>query len=139
MSFLLICSNMYNLLINKLYILRGNLYICPHNRKVCVTMVILFYPATRAHVHFTSAIIVCYCRQLQALARPGGWGVLNSSVQLESLGPVQLPLVIFTFDVKFSVNLHLLETSVSSLHPSRYCCGHFQFISGNSEQIKNFW
>ena len=34
-------------------ILLGNLYICPHNRKVFVRMVILFYPATSARVHFT--------------------------------------------------------------------------------------
>ena len=48
------CSNnMYDLSINKLYILLGNLYICPHNRKVFVRMVILFYPATSARVHFT--------------------------------------------------------------------------------------
>ena len=40
-------SNMYNLSINKLCILRGNLYICPHNCIVCVRMVISFYPATR--------------------------------------------------------------------------------------------
>ena len=53
--FLLITSsnNMYDLSINKLYILLGNLYICPHNRKVFVRMVILFYPATSARVHFT--------------------------------------------------------------------------------------
>ena len=46
------CSNMYNLWINKLYILQGNLYISPHNRKVCVRMVILCYPATRPRMHF---------------------------------------------------------------------------------------
>ena len=50
-------SNMYNLSINelctRLSILRGNLYICPHNCIVCVRMVISFYPATRIHVHFS--------------------------------------------------------------------------------------
>ena len=48
-------SNMYNLSINELCtsILRGNLYICPHNCIVCVRMVISFYPATRIHVHFS--------------------------------------------------------------------------------------
>ena len=51
--FSVVCSNMYNVSINELYILRGNLYICAHNRKVCVRMIIVFYPATRARVHFT--------------------------------------------------------------------------------------
>ena len=46
-------SNMYNLSINELCILRGNLYICPHNCIVCVRMVISFYPATRIHVHIS--------------------------------------------------------------------------------------
>ena len=51
-------SNMYNLSINELCtsILRGNLYICPHNCIVCVRMVISFYPATRIHVHFSHEV-----------------------------------------------------------------------------------
>ena len=53
-------SNMYNLSINELCtsILRGNLYICPHNciLVVCVRMVISFYPATRIHVHFSHEV-----------------------------------------------------------------------------------
>ena len=95
-------SNMYNLSINELCILRGNLYICPHNCIVCVRMVISFYPATRDSRAFQSRSCdhSVPLRQLQALARPGGLGVLNSSVPLESLGPVQLPLFIFTFEVK---------------------------------------
>ena len=51
-------SNMYNLSISELCtsILRGNLYICPHNCIVCVRMVISFYPATRIHVHFSHEV-----------------------------------------------------------------------------------
>ena len=93
-------SNMYNLSINELYILRGNLYIFPHNRIVCVRMVILFYPATRARVHFMKCDHSVLLPPASGAGRPGGLGVLNSSVPLESLGPVQLPLVIFTFEVK---------------------------------------
>ena len=63
-------SNMYNLSINELCILRENMYICPHNCIVCVRMVISFYPATRTHVHFShevrGAIILC-------LAGPARW------------------------------------------------------------------
>ena len=78
------------------------MYIFPHNCIVCVRMVISFYPATRSHVHF-SREVRSFCATAPASGRSGagaGLGVLNSSVPLESLGPVQLPLFIFTFEVK---------------------------------------
>ena len=72
LSFFVDCSNMYNWSINELYILLGNLYICSHNRKVCVRMVILFYPATRACVHFTRCDH-CVLLPLTSGAGPARW------------------------------------------------------------------
>ena len=51
--FLLIVAIICTIYRSTNFILLGNLYICPHNRKVFVRMVILFYPATSARVHFT--------------------------------------------------------------------------------------
>ena len=61
---------MYNLSFNKLCILRGNMYICPHNCIVCVRMVISFYPAIRIHVHFSHEVR-SFCATAPASGRSG--------------------------------------------------------------------
>ena len=130
---------MYDLSINKLYILLGNLYICPHNRKVFVRMVILLYPATSARVHFTKCNHCATAASFRRWLAPVVGAFLTVAYRWSSWGPVQLTLVIFTFDVNILRKFTSFGTSVSSLHPWRYCCGHFQFIRGNSDEITNFW
>ena len=97
-------SNMYNLSINELCtsILRGNLYICPHNCIVCVRMVISLYPATRAHMHFSHEVR-SFCATAASFRRwpgPVVWAFLTVACRWGRWDRVQLPLVIFTFDVK---------------------------------------
>ena len=142
MSFLLnIYSNMYNSSINELCILRGNLYISPHNCIVCVRMVLSFYPATRTHVPFHK--VRSFCATAASFRRwPGPviWAFLNSSVPLGvAEHRSSCPSLSSLLRSKFYVNFNLLGTSVSSLHHSRYRFRHFPFISGNKEQIKHFW
>ena len=132
-------SNMYNLSINELCILRGNMYIFPHNCIVCVRMVISFYPATRSHVHF-SREVRSFCATAPASGRSGagaGLGVLNSSVPLESLGPVQLPLFIFTFEVKMLRKFKSFGNQCK-LTPS-FEVSLSAEIRNRAYKIKNFW
>ena len=140
MSFLLniIYSNMYNLSINELCILRGNLHICPHNCIVCVRMVISFYPATRTHVHFSHEVR-SFCataasfRRWTRRAGPVVWAFLTVAYRWSRWDRSSWPSLSSLLRSKFYINLNLLGTSVSSLHHLRYRFRHFPFISGNKE------
>ena len=132
--------NMYNLSINELCILRGNLYICPHNCIVCVRMVISLYPATRTAFQSRSAIILCHCASFRRWPGPVVWAFLTVAYRWSRWDRSSCPSLSSLLRSKFYVNFkNLLGTSVSSLHHFRYRFRHFPFISGNKEQIKNFW
>ena len=129
-------SNMYNLSINELCILRRNLYICPHNCIVCVRMVISFYPATRIHVpafQSRSAIILCHCASFRRWPGPVVWAFLTVAYRWSRWDRSSCPSLSSLLRSKFYVNLNLLGTSVSSLHHLRYRFRHFPFISRNKE------
>ena len=113
-------SNMYNLSINELCtsILRGNLYICPHNCIVCVRMVISFYPATRIHVHFSHEVrsFCATCASFRRWPGPVVWAFLTVAYRWSRWNRSSCPSLSSLLRSKFYVNLNLLGTSVSSLH-----------------------
>ena len=124
---------MYKLSINELCILRGNMYISPHNCIVCVRMVISFYPATRIHVHFSHEVR-SFCATAPAVRRwpgPVVWAFLTVAYRWSRWDRSSCPSLSSLLRSKCYVNLNLLGTSVSSLHHLRYRFRQFPFISGN--------
>ena len=106
-------SNMYNLSINELCILRGNLYICPHNCIVCVRMVISFYPATRTRAFQSrSATILCQCASFRHWPGPVVWAFLTVAYRWSSWDRSSCPSLSALLRSKFYVNLNLLGNSV---------------------------
>ena len=110
-----------NLSINELCtsILRGNLYICPHNCIVCVRMAISFYPATRIHVHFSHEVrsfCATSCASFRRWPGPVVWAFLTVAYRWSRWNRSSCPSLSSLLRSKFYVNLNLLGTSVSSLH-----------------------
>ena len=96
-------SNMYNLSINELCILRGNLYICPHNCIVCVRMVISFYPAHSHSRAFQSRSVIILCHW----PGPVVWAFLTVAYRRSRWDRSSCPYLSSLLRSKFYVNLNL--------------------------------
>ena len=107
-------SNMYNLSINELCILRGNVHICPHNCIVCVRMVISFYPATRTRVHFTKCdhSVPETAASFRRWPGPVVWAFLTVACRWSRCDRSSCPSLSPLLRSKLYVNLNLLGTSV---------------------------